>query len=550
MERKPEPDVVVIGGGPAGSTAAAMAARAGLSVMLLEAGSHPRPHVGESLLPGIIPILRDIDALAEVEAAGFAHKSGATHHNWGRTPQWDLWFADSDAYDHAWLVERGRFDAIVFDAAKRAGVEVHQHATVTALHWRDDHLQSLTWQPRGGTPRVVQPRLVVDASGARALVANDRELRRPIEGLQHEALWAHWEGIKPLPAPRQQQAYFVAQPRGWQWVFPLANGRTSIGVVRLDRPVLEGTTREYDEAVAQCPEVSALMEEGARRITPVRRERDFSYRVEQVAGPGWLAVGDAAGFIDPVLSTGVHLAMHSGWHAGRTAAAMLREGKPEASADYARHHHEIFDDLLRMVRFYYQHNVHAEDYFWESKRILVRHELALRPAKAFVILTSGLVQNLALQALDEGDQHRRRMRSIDADQSGLTLTPTSPDPSTSHDPDDLGFFCIHLRHADPRDATASPSSIYVLVEPKDPSAPALLRTRNWHINAIAPRHGNDPISVPAFTTTLRGLGHRLKMLDTIDGEPLSLYWRRIRGELVEALRSLPEPFSFVRIFGE
>ena len=121
-------DLIVIGGGPAGATVAACAAREGCKVLLLEADAHPRVHVGESLLPGIMPILERMGALAEVEAAGFVPKSGTTHWQWGATPRWDLWFADTDAYDHAYLVERARFDEIQFAAAGRAGAVTHMHA--------------------------------------------------------------------------------------------------------------------------------------------------------------------------------------------------------------------------------------------------------------------------------------------------------------------------------------------------------------------------------------------------------------------------------------
>jgi flavin-dependent dehydrogenase len=538
-----EPEVLVIGGGPAGSTAAAMAARAGLRVLLLEAGTHPRPHVGESLLPGIIPILHDIDALTQVKAAGFGRKTGATHRNWGRTPQWDLWFADSDAYDEAWLVERDRFDAILFDAARRSGAEVHEHAAVQQLHWDGDRLAAVTWQARGGPTRTIEPALVIDASGQRSLVAEARGLRTPIEGLRHEALWAHWEAAGRLPPPREHQAFFVAESRCWLWLFPLSDHRTSVGVVRLDREELTGTTRDYDDAIAASEILRTVLGPHARRVTPVRRERDWSYRVDPVAGPGWLAVGDAAGFIDPVLSTGVHLAMHSAWHAGRTASALLRDGDTEAWVGYAAHHRELFDDLLRMVRFYYQQNLHAEDYFWESKRILMRRELSLRPDKAFVVLTSGLVQNLALRARDEA----ATARSVDAHAPSLA----SLDDEAGADPDELGFLCIHLRH---EPAGEAPSSLYVIVEPRDPAARALFRTRNFHVNAIAPRHGNDPVSVPALGPALRFLGGVLDRLDTHPGEPLATFWRRIRDELVPQLvgehRALPGEVALVRIFGE
>src|SRR5688572_9785 len=123
-------DLIVVGGGPAGSAAAAIAARAGLDVLLLEADQHPRRHIGESLLPGIIPILDEMGALEDVRNAGFTVKTGATHWNWGITQEWDLWFRDNDDYDHAWLVERARFDELLFKAAVRAGAVAHELAHV------------------------------------------------------------------------------------------------------------------------------------------------------------------------------------------------------------------------------------------------------------------------------------------------------------------------------------------------------------------------------------------------------------------------------------
>lgn len=121
-------------------------------------------------------------------------------------------------------------------------------------------------------------------------------------------------------------------------------------------------------------------------------------------------------------------------------------------------------------------------------------------------------------------------------------------PLDGVEPDALGPLCVHLRHA-PDDAS-TPASTYVLVEPRDPAAPALFRTSNWHIDAIAPRHGNDPISVPAFTALLRRLGALRQRLDTIPDEPLATYGRRIRPPRVEMLGDLPTGFTLVRIFGE
>lgn len=533
-------EVVVIGGGPAGSTAAAAMARAGLDVLLLEAGTHPRTHVGESLLPGIIPILAEIGALAEVEAAGFGRKTGSTLWNWGKTPRWDLWFTDSDAYDHAWLVERGRFDAILFDAARRAGAEVLDHAVARELVCEDERLVGVVWQRQGEPARTTRARLVIDATGQSMLLARALGRREAIGGLKHQALWAHFEGCERLPAPREQQALFVAEADQWWWMFPISEERTSIGVVQLDAgDARTAPRREFDALLRASPEMQQVLGPAARRVTPLRHERDWSYRMTEVVGPGFIQIGDAAGFIDPVLSTGVLLAMHSAWHAARSAAAIVREGAPEEETlrAYQRHHREMFGDLLRMVRFYYQQNLDCEDYFWESKRILLTSDTAIRPQKAFVVLTSGLVQNLALAEVADraGARHTARAEA------------TAP-PIDGADPDALGFVCVHLRNW-----TCPPGQgdLYLLIEPRDPVAPALARTTNFDLNAIAPRHGKDPLSVPAFTAAIRGFTSRVTALDTEPGAALAGFWRRARAPLGTWLRGqLPTHLELVRVFGE
>lgn len=538
-------DVIVIGGGPAGSTAAAKAARDGLRVLLLEAGTHPRPHVGESLLPGIIPILADIGALAAIEAAGFGPKTGSTLWHWGRTPRWDLWFADSDAYDAAWLVERARFDAILFDHAATCGATRHTVATVREVLWENDRVCGVRWTLRDDpTPRVTRARIVIDATGQSAMIGRALALRDPIAGLRHQAMWAHFEHAARLPAPRTAQALFVATPQQWWWMFPLSARLTSVGVVQLDAELRQSPPRpDFDAELAATAELALVLGPAARRVGPVRNERDWSYRMRDVAGPGWLAVGDAAGFIDPVLSTGVMLAMHSGWHAARTAAAIVGgTDDAVANAQYRVHHRGMFDDLLRMVRFYYQQNLDRDDYFWESKRILMDESNALRPQKAFVVLTSGLVQNLALEDRREANDARRRahVSAVAGDLDGA-------------DPDHLGFVCLHLRRGLPRIAEDGPdagTSIFLLIEPADPAAPTLFRTRSFHINAIAPRHGNDPISVPELAGPLRRVAGWIDALDTTPRDTLASFWRRARTALAERLQGGIDGFTLVRAFGE
>jgi tryptophan halogenase len=334
---------------------------------------------------------------------------------------------------------------------------------------------------------------------------------------------------------------FIATTGQWMWHFPLGEHVTSVGIIRLeDRGASseEARAQAFDAAVANNHQLQAVLGRNARRITPVRNVRDWSYRVSKVCGPGWMLAGDSSAFIDPVLSTGVFLAMHAGRQAGRLAIELARGlcTETDALAQYQRQHAALFDDLLRIVKFFYQQNLHRDDYFWESKRILVESTPSISPQKSFMILTSGLVKNLAYADKVQATTERRE----------LVAQGSAPELGQG-DPDCLRFLCVHLRH---RPSASIPSSLYLLIEPIDPSAPTLFRTTNWHVNCITPRYGNDPISVPALTPHLRQLDALVRRLDSHKGESLAAFWRRTRNELVEGIRGLPAEFELVRIFGE
>jgi flavin-dependent dehydrogenase len=531
-------DLVIVGGGPAGSTAAAIAAREGLRVLLLEAGSHPRPHVGESLLTGIIPILDAMGALDDVQRAGFTDKTGATYWGWGRTDEWDLWFAETETYESAWLVERARFDAILFAAAARAGATVRQNAPADAFLWEGDRVVGVDWTPRGAeTSRALAP-FTIDATGQAATLARPLGLREVLEGLKHEAAWAHYEHSGRLPPPRDKQALFVATTGQWMWHFPLSAERTSVGIVTVEggpRGAGDRTDR-FDRSVAQNERLSRVLGPDARRVGPVQTVLDWSYRMAKVCGPGWILAGDASGFIDPVLSSGVMLAMHASFHAAKLVAQVTRGELAEHALHrtYDTQHRRLFADMLRMVKFFYQQNLGRDDYFWESKRILLDTLPEVRPSKSFAVLTSGLVRNLAfdsasLAALERREALEGRGRDVDGS-----------------DPDSIEFVCVHLRYT----ASPPPAALYFLVEPRDPREPALFRTPNWHLTCLAPRFQNDPIRVPELAPHLRELERVLREADTRPGESLASFWRRARGAVAAAVGRFPKELELVRVYGE
>ena len=536
-------DLIVVGGGPAGCAAAAIAARCGLNVLLLEADEHPRIHIGESLLPGIVPILDQMGALADVEAAGFTRKTGSTHWRWGLTEAWDLWFVETEQYDHAWLVERARFDEILFKAAARAGAQALMRARVDAFLRGPDgqRIVGVRWQQRGEkTARVAHAPLTVDASGAAALLSHELDLRSMIPGLQHHASWAHFEGASRLPPPRPGQALLVAEKRHWLWYFALDTRLTSIGVV-FQEDYHEHSeaerARTFDELLAADEEIRQLMGPHARRVTPVHSQRDWSYRLARACGPGFLLAGDASGFIDPILSTGVFLAMHAGALCAR-AAESVKRGESEAAVleRYQRAHGSLFGDIVRLVRFFYQRNLPNTEYFWESKRILSEQPHSdLKPQKAFLALTSGLVKNLELDLKREKTQARREERARGQEHELLAA-----------EPDALGFVCARLRLRLAQESAL----IFLLIEPTDPSEPAMIRTRNFDLNCLAPRFKNDALAAPELAPHVRAFCGRLQAADTVPGEGLAAFWKRAREEIKAALEALPAQFEVVRIFGE
>lgn len=559
-------ELLVIGGGPGGATVATLAARAGVEVVLIEADAHPRAHVGESFLPGIIPILEAMGVLEEVEAAGFGRKSGSSYFGWGSTPEWDLWFSDSDLYDHSWLVDRARFDAILLDASRRSGVEVIEHCAAKELLWEEGRLCGVSCRRRGDPEgATIRARLVVDATGQAALIARHRGLREHLPGLQHLAAWAHYEGVVGLPPPRHQQAVFVAERGHWIWFFPLGGGRASLGLISLDAESRAADGRgageaDFDALLRASPKISEMLG-SARRVTPVRRQRDWSYRVREITGEGWMIVGDASGFIDPVLSTGVFLAMNAGYLAAKAIRGVLREGVDEADAlgAYAAGHREFFDDLLRMVRFYYQQTLSLDDYFWESKRIMMTDGTQLRPQKAFMILTSGLIQNLALDDLqaEQGIRRDSVLGEVGAtmgdDGSVVDEVGAAVQPGESSEAgrvlESLGFVSVELRFL-PSGESGRGAVLYFLIEPRRPAEPALARTRNWQLTCLAPRYNNDPYREPTLRGPLERLIKGVRALDDVPEESLVKFWGRCRQPIVDLLATLPAEFSVVRVFGE
>ncbi len=403
-------DAIVIGGGPAGSSVATHLARGKRRVLLLERAHHPRPHIGESLLPGVLPYLDALGVREAVERAGFRRKEGQTF-IWGRdrTP-WEIDFRELDVHPYAYFVDRGRFDQILFEHARASGADAREGRTVKRILFEEGRAVGVIHVGEDGSRRTDRARFIVDCSGQSALTARGGELLRPVRGLKNVALWSYWRGVEPMPGHKAAHILTTSIPEGWIWVIPLGD-RTSIGVVtsssasRADRDRM-GAEAWYEATLARSAPVAELMR-GAERVEGVTGARDWSYRSRRLSGPGILLAGDAACFIDPILSTGVHLAFTASYWAAACVHSALLEPKHEAF--FRRFYDETYGaqykELLTQVKAFYKAEGRRDSVYWTSKQIV--RTSAVRPDLAFLFITAGLLRNAAMRAPHDASAEAR-----------------------------------------------------------------------------------------------------------------------------------------------
>ncbi len=394
MSATESPDVVVVGGGPAGSVAATVLADAGCRVVVLERERFPRYHIGESLLSATLPILDAIGATPLVEAHGFLRKPGGTF-RWGRHPEpWSFWFReDPGGRPHAFQVVRAEFDQLLLDNARAHGADAREEHAVTAVD-TSGPTPVVTVRRADGAERRLAPRFLIDASGQAALVGRAQCLRRFDAFFKNLAIFGYFRGAERLPGELANHILSAAFADGWFWYIPLHDGTMSVGAVIDVQRWREVAARDpeatYRSLVARCPTIAAKLRD-ATLVSPIRIIRDYSYDSTRFCGPGWLLAGDAACFLDPVFSTGVHLACLAGYLGARTAAAVVRGTAPEAEclARYEATYREAFRRYRRFLTFFYDHNDDPDSYFWQARRVLADAPPELDARATFVRLMSG-----------------------------------------------------------------------------------------------------------------------------------------------------------------
>ena len=397
-----EVDVVVVGGGPGGSSAATLLAKSGRRVIQLEQEQFPRYQIGESLLPSTIHgVCRLLGVDKKLHEAGFMHKRGGSF-RWGKNPvPWNFLFAISPEFagdaSYAYQVERMKFDNILLEHSAECGVDVRQRSRVTGVAKNaDGRVDRVQYVDADGGEHEITAKFVVDASGNKTRLSRHAGADRVYsEHFQNVAIFGYFEGGKRFDAPDTGNILCAAFDEGWMWYIPLSDTLTSVGAVIAKShaaKALGDTEASLHGFIDRCTIVKDMLSD-ATRVTEgtygeVRVRQDYSYANTRFWGNGMVLVGDAACFIDPVFSTGVHLATYSAVLAARSINSVLRGELSEERAfgEFEGRYRREYAVFYEFLSAFYDMEQSEDSYFWKARKVtnFDRDDMA-----AFVSLVAG-----------------------------------------------------------------------------------------------------------------------------------------------------------------
>lgn len=416
-------DVVVIGGGPGGSSIAGLLAQQGHKVLVLEKAKFPRYHIGESLITGSMPTIEALGLRERLDRMGYVRKYGGTL-LWGKNQgAWDFRFTEASEYEYTFQVRRADFDAVLLGRARELGALVKEEATGQEVLFEGDRAVGVRYLLKGDAePTTVNSKLVIDATGQQHLLASKLGLVEYHDDLRNIAVWAYFQNCNRYSGTRWGDTLTENRPNGWFWFIPLSDETVSVGYVTpIEEYKKSGLSLEalHARELAAADEITSLTAP-ATRVSGFRTIKDWSYTSTKFHGPGWALVGDAAAFIDPLLSTGVGLTLRGSLGLFETANLGLRNPDQETALyeRYERNYREFLNSLLEFVRFFYDRTKSKEDY-WAAAQESIDPK-RLRPRKVdFARMLSGVS---GMRDVFDGPLALRAFRDTDAQDEPTEVT--------------------------------------------------------------------------------------------------------------------------------
>ncbi len=354
-------DVVVIGGGPAGATVSTLIAQHGYRVELFEREHFPRFHIGESLIPETYWVLERLNMLDKLRNSPFVKKHSVQFVGSSGRLSEPFYFWDNKPHEcsQTWQVLRSEFDTMMLDNAREHGVRAHEGVRVLEVLFEGERAVGVCIKQEDGAERTVLAKVVVDASGQSTMISSRLKLRVTDPDLKKGAVWTYFEGAY-RDTGRDEGATMVLATegrKGWFWYIPLHRNIVSVGVVSSFEYLFDGRGSHeqiYYEELERCQAAKQRVAMG-KRVADFYATKDYSYRARRAAGDGWVLVGDAYGFLDPLYSSGVLLALKSGQFAADAIVDGLAKGDTSAAqlGNWTSGYNKGMDRMRRLVCEYY-----------------------------------------------------------------------------------------------------------------------------------------------------------------------------------------------------
>jgi halogenation protein CepH len=392
-------DVLVIGGGPGGTTAAALLAKEGRDVLLVEKNAFPRFHIGESLLPGSWPLWKKLGVDGQMAESDQLVKQGAMFNLFNRREffyglavEAPEYFPDNDGRLNAFQVIRSEYDQMMLDNARRLGAEILQPATVKSVTFEGSQATGAVIVDESGESTTVNAKVIVDATGRDSLLARKLGLRHPDPKLNKISYYTHFRGAWRA-RPSELPTWILAFEGGWVWYISLRDDLTSVGVVVDVEYASSRAGRDlqafYRETLSKVPYMDEWLA-NAEQVEDLHAVSAISYLTDYYAGDGWLLVGDSASFVDPIFSSGVHLAMVGGDLATQTIGRAFETGDFSAATlmEYDRALRRPMNVIFPIIQRWYnllRNKDEAEDFLYTASRFsLIRKRLNATFAGAYI----------------------------------------------------------------------------------------------------------------------------------------------------------------------